>query len=476
MIKLIKKILNWGINTEQTPLEQRRIRLLNIACWLGIISNLAYTIFFLILADYLPVATNLIAIFILFGLLKLNKKGKYHIARLGFCLDIPIYFVVMALGLGKEIGIELYFIVTAIMPILFFDRWKVIIPFFIMNLLLFISVKLGYDYVEPYFYPKTNYFLEVRLSNRINIFILLFIIIGSFKEELVAYQKSIEEQGRILKENNEEIRSQNLVIEEKSKTLEQTYNHIRDSITYAQRIQNALLGSPSNIKNYFQESFLFFQPKDIVSGDFYWFYQDEENNVSVLVVADCTGHGVPGAFMTIMGSNFLDEIIREQKNYDPSKILYQLDHKITTSLKQINSKVNDGMDVGVLVFKRNDYKVQFAGAKNPLWVVRDSEMLQYKGSKFPIGSSQYKTAKEFETQTISVIKGDMLYLFSDGFQDQFGGKKNTKYLKKRFREQLLLLASEDIPTQHQKLEHEINTWKNTMPQTDDICVAGIRVV
>ena len=475
MIITIKKILNWGVKAEQTPVEQRRIRLLNIACWLGIISNLAYSTFFAALADYIPVITNVVAIFILFGLLKLNKKGKYHIATLGFCLDIPIYFVVMALGLGREIGIELYLLVTSIMPILFFDKWKVIIPLFLMNVVFFIGVKFGYDYIDPYFYPKTNYFEEVRLSNRINIFLLLFIIISSFKEELVAYQKSIEEQRKILKENNEEISSQNRVIEEKSQILEKTYNHIKDSITYAQRIQNALLGTPNTISHYFSEAFLFFQPKDIVSGDFYWMYQDEEKQVALIVIADCTGHGVPGAFMTIMGANFLDEIIREQKTYTPSKILFQLDYKITNGLKQISSKVNDGMDLGVLVVEKEKGEIQFAGAKNPLWIARGNEIIQYKGSKFPIGSSQYKTVKAFETQTISVSKGDMLYLFSDGFQDQFGGKNNKKYLKKRFRELLLSLASEDVEIQHQKLEREINEWKGSKSQTDDICVAGIRI-
>ncbi|WP_338762170.1 SpoIIE family protein phosphatase [Bernardetia sp. ABR2-2B] len=476
MIKQIKQILNWGVKDEQNPVEQRRVRLLNTACWLGIISNIIYAAFFAFLQDYLPVWTNLVAVIILLWLLHLNKKGKHRVATLGFCLDIPIYFVVMALGLGKEIGLELYFIVTAIMPILFFDKWKIIIPLFLMNIVLFLGVKFGYDYIEPYFHPATNYFAEVKLSNRINIFLLLFIIIGSFKEELVAYQKNIEEQGKILKENNEEISTQNRVIEEKSKTLEQTYKHIKDSITYAQRIQNALLGSPTDITNYFSEAFLFFQPKDIVSGDFYWFYQNEKNTVSILVVADCTGHGVPGAFMTVMGANFLDEIVREQETFEPSKILYQLDYKITTALKQIDSKVNDGMDVAVLVLEKDKNEVQFAGAKNPLWIARDDKMIQYKGSKFPIGSGQYKTKKQFDTETISVNKGDILYLFSDGFQDQFGGSNNRKYLKKRFREFLLSISSQTTQIQHKKLDEEINTWKENTSQTDDICVAGIRVV
>ncbi len=474
MIKWIKKILSWGVKDDQNPVEQRRVRLLNIACWLGVMSNILYGAFFAVLNDFLPVWTNVVAIFLLLSLLFLNKKGKHHTAMMVFCIDIPIYFIIMSLGVGKEVGVEIYLLVTAIMPILFFDKWKVIIPFFLMNVAFFLCIKIGYNYIEPYFHPATNYLAQVELGNRVNLFILLFVIIASFKDELITYQKSIEEQGKVLKENNEEISTQNKIIEEKSKTLEETYKHIKDSITYAQRIQNALLGNPKDITNYFSESFLFFQPKDIVSGDFYWFYQNED--YSILVVADCTGHGVPGAFMTIMGANFLDEIVREQQIYEPSEILYQLDNKITTSLKQINSKVNDGMDVGVLVLGKDKSKVQFAGAKNPLWIINTNKVEQYKGSKFPIGSTQYKIPKQFETQTISVNKRDMLYLFSDGFQDQFGGENNKKYLKKRFREFLVSIHNQDAELQNEKLKNELASWKNNKKQTDDICIAGIRVI
>ena len=289
--------------------------------------------------------------------------------------------------------------------------------------------------------------------------------------------------------------------------LQQTNKHITDSINYARRIQQALLCDESEVIRNFKDAFVFLSAKDIVSGDFYWFnedifayknesigtqtvappsYDEDEDNtkrlhprVKVLIAADGTGHGVPGAFMTVMGQNLLDEIILNQKITEPSQILYELDYRLTNTLQGAKTdnqnKINDGMDVAILALDEIARKVYFSGAKNPFWYVRDNQIHQVKGSKFPIGSRQYRTSKVFETFTMEMHEDDRYYIFTDGFQDQFGGTSGRKYMRKYFRNFLLEISKEPMATQKQLLETELRDWQGDNSQTDDILIMGVRV-
>ena len=181
--------------------------------------------------------------------------------------------------------------------------------------------------------------------------------------------------------------------------------------------------------------------------------------------------------MTVMGKVFLDEIVTHNNVSNTANILRELDAKIITSLSKSSDKksMNDGMDMAVMALNLEDKKLTYAGAKNPLWYVRDGKILEIKGSKYPIGSSQYSKQKVFENTTIDILPGDMYYLFSDGFQDQFGGKQDTKYLKKRFRELLLSIHRLPLDQQKQTLQEELNNWKQNKSQTDDVLIVGIKM-
>lgn len=313
-------------------------------------------------------------------------------------------------------------------------------------------------------------------------------------------KEEILTQAENLKEAVEQLNVKNV-------QLEQTNKHITDSINYARRIQNALLCDENEIIRNFREAFVFLAPKDIVSGDFYWFnedifayknepigvrttappiYDEDEDNtkrlhprVKVVIAADGTGHGVPGAFMTVMGQNLLDEIILNQKITEPSQILYELDHRLTNTLQNTKgdsqNQINDGMDVAILALDEVARKVYFSGAKNPFWYVRDGQIHQVKGSKFPIGSRQYRTNKVFETFTMDMKEGDLYYIFTDGFQDQFGGTSGRKYMRKYFRNFLLEISKEPMATQKRLLETELRDWQGDNPQTDDILIMGLKV-
>ncbi|MFT5616960.1 MAG: serine phosphatase RsbU (regulator of sigma subunit) [Arenicella sp.] len=304
-------------------------------------------------------------------------------------------------------------------------------------------------------------------------------------ENLQSANEEISSTNEILAQNQEELLANSEEIERKNESLEVYNKHVTDSINYASRIQKAILGEESQIQTSFKESFVLFKPKDIVSGDFYWFGECSEKETQkkkkIIIAADCTGHGVPGAFMTVLGSSLLNEIVNSYSIVQPDNILYELDKRIVAATHkqvesgQAESNVNDGMDMLVVVVDNWNAKLQFSGAKNPLYRVRNGEIEMFKGSKFPIGSSQFKTEKVFDLVELEMLPKDRYYMSTDGFQDQFGGLNNSKFLRKRFRE--LLLSSSHLPMQAQKelLNKELSAWQGNMKQTDDILLVGFEV-
>ncbi|GEM_PF-761838 len=311
-------------------------------------------------------------------------------------------------------------------------------------------------------------------------------IIENQKEELERQVKKrtseIQEKNAELYQQNEEIAAQRDAIDRSKNRLNSAYTQITDSVRYAQRIQRAVLGSREEITAQFREGFIFFRPKDIVSGDFYWYAEVETplKKRKILVVADCTGHGVPGAFMTVMGANFLDEIINAQQITDAPEILQELDQRVTRATHRQNAEregiaVNDGMDITILVLDETDQKVHFAGAKNSVYFVRNGKMRTFKTSSYAIGGERCTCAKIFSKQTLDIQTGDIFYMASDGFQDQFGGRKDKKYMKKRFREFLLQISSLSMKNQKLKLRQELQAWQGYQSQTDDILVLGIKI-
>lgn len=264
----------------------------------------------------------------------------------------------------------------------------------------------------------------------------------------------------------------------KTEELEKTNKKITDSVRYASRIQRSILGDPHVSAEYFSDSFVFFRPRDIVSGDFYWFSECADEETYILIAADCTGHGVPGAFMTVMGNDLLNEIVNEEKTYSPKLILEQLDEKVRTTLRRSTANgrrrsVPDGMDMSVVAYHKPTGNLRFAGAKNPLLFIRDGHAEVIKGAKYAIGGAAGRRDKEFEEHLIEVKSGDRFYIYSDGFQDQFGGEEGRKYLSKRFRNFLIRHAEKPFEEQKELLEGEFNRWKRDTRQTDDVLVMGV---
>ena len=263
-------------------------------------------------------------------------------------------------------------------------------------------------------------------------------------------------------------RKQKLVIESKQK-------EIKDSISYAKKIQDAIMTSTVYIEDILPKSFIFFQPKDVVSGDFYWVYQSSNNDIYI-AVADCTGHGVPGAFMSMIGNSLLNEIIIEKKIENTGEILNNLRDQIIKSLNQNESVTGtkDGMDMSLCKINMDSKTVEFSGAYNSLIHVSNGKLSSIKGDNQPV-SLHYAESKPFTTKMIKAKKDDMFYLYSDGFQDQFGGLKDKKFMSLKFKNLLKEISSHSSQEQYIALKKEFNEWKGSREQIDDVCVMGLRI-
>ncbi len=295
---------------------------------------------------------------------------------------------------------------------------------------------------------------------------LAFFIFKGYKQK----QKTNE----IILKQKDEVESQKRKVEETSLIVLEKNKEILDSIHYAKRIQYAMLTSNSYLKKILPEHFVLYKPKDIVSGDFYW--SIKHKNKTFLAVADCTGHGVPGAFMSLLGISFLNEIVIEKNITSPEKILNQLREEIIKALNPEDAleESKDGMDIVLCSYDFDAMQLDFAAANNSLYLIRDEKLLEYKSDKFPVGKYQDEQSS-FTLQTISLQKNDCIYSFTDGFADQFGGPQGKKYKYKQFKEQLLKNHKLSFENQKKLIDNEIENWRGTLDQIDDILMIGIKI-
>ena len=313
---------------------------------------------------------------------------------------------------------------------------------------------------------------EIQNSELKNKRIVLYAVIGAlfllFILSLAVYSRyQIKQKANVkLEEQNSEIQLQKTIIEERNKD-------ITDSIKYAKRIQEAILPSVESIREKLPETFILFKPKDIVSGDFY-FYKELKNNLSVIAAVDCTGHGVPGAFMSIVGYNALNQCVNEFGLSAPAEILDQLNTLVSDNFQNNQTDVKDGMDISLCTIDRSKNILQYAGAFNSLYLVRDESLQETKADKIIIGNTS-AGGKSFTNHSIDLKKNDMIYLFTDGYADQFGGPKGKKIKYKFLQEYLCTISTKSIEEQHRLLDAAIEDWRGSLEQVDDICIIGVRV-
>jgi len=268
-------------------------------------------------------------------------------------------------------------------------------------------------------------------------------------------------------ERTMEVVAQKEIIEQKNKD-------ITDSINYAKRIQDAILPPEEVVDKYLKDAFILYKPKDIVSGDFYW--AEQSDGKFVYAAVDCTGHGVPGALMSMVGNNALNRTVKEFHLSKPAEILDKLNELVSETLRQeedSDASVKDGMDISVCCIDFKNNTLEFAGAHNPLYMIRDGELTEYKANKQPIGP--YIKRVPFENHKIKTKKGDVFYISSDGFPDQFGGPKGKKFMSRRFKELLIEIHENPMKKQLDILDQAFLDWRGDKKQLDDVCVIGVRI-
>jgi len=299
------------------------------------------------------------------------------------------------------------------------------------------------------------------------ILIVLFSIAGIIIMYIKIREQNLIKEKIILEEKVKE-RTAEVVL--KSTEIEEKNRDITASIRYAERIQRAMLPREDT----FNETFVLFMPKDIVSGDFYWMYDTGDHQL--IAACDCTGHGVPGAFMSIIGHNSLNKVVREYGITRPSAVLDQLNTEVLKALMQRNEEtINDGMDMTLIAFNKKKFTVDFAGAYNPIYVARKGEVNVYKGDRFPIGMTAIGDKKNFTNQKVEIQPGDMIYLISDGYVDQFGSSEGKKYKSVNIKKLFLEICSLPVNEQRERLRKELLEWKGDLEQVDDIMVVGTRI-
>lgn len=290
------------------------------------------------------------------------------------------------------------------------------------------------------------------------------------RDDLAENERSLEQK---VIERTEEVVRQKSEIESKNEELEILYKQVTDSIHYAKRIQDTILPANTKVKQLLPDSFILFKPKDIVSGDFYWIEQKGE--LVYFAAVDCTGHGVPGAFMSLVGHNVLKDIIKNTSATKPSEILDAMREGVITTMTVDESKqAKDGMDMTLCAINYEKMELQYAAAFNPMCLIRNGELILYPANKFPIGAFIGEKTN-FDNHVIPLQKGDQIFIFSDGYADQFGGPSGKKFMVGNFRKLLAQIAPLSSPEQREKLDETLLSWQGGQEQVDDVLVIGVKV-
>jgi serine phosphatase RsbU (regulator of sigma subunit) len=292
--------------------------------------------------------------------------------------------------------------------------------------------------------------------------VLLFVVllVVMFRSNVQRKKTNVQ-----LTEQNAQIVLQKNIIEEKNKD-------ITDSISYAKRIQEAILPPDKIIRQFLNESFVLYRPKDIVSGDFYW--MNPRNNKVLFAVVDCTGHGVPGAFVSIVGHNNLNRTVKEYNLVSPAAILDKLNELVEETFESSEASVADGMDISLCALDLDTHILEWAGANNPLWIIsKEGQFTEIKADKQPIG--KYVDRKPFTNHQIPLKKGDTIYIFTDGYADQFGGPSGKKFKYSQLKD--ILISVKHLPMEKQKqfIHGKLDEWRGELEQVDDVCIIGMKV-
>jgi len=440
-------------------------------------------------ADYL----SFLSVFTILSIPMTNAKTEKGLAGFIICVATTFFTFLFSIY-GHREGIVVYPIyfyifpkmlglAYVVLPFVLIDstkKWQIVISVSFAICCIFLHDKLLVMQNAGFYQVKIDLSSYSGLCTNM-IFPILFIVFGmvfmvnintKYEKKIVSLLDELKDKNMSLESHRNEISAQMETIQQSFTIIEQKNKNIMDSIQYAKSIQSSFLPSDAYFKEILPSSFILYLPRDVVSGDFYWVR--EIDNLKIVIAADCTGHGVPGAFVSILGSTLLNDIIISQRILEPNLILDELRIGLKQAMKQTHeTKQKDGMDISVCVFDPKTMEMKYAGANQSLIVCRQKEMIEIKSDHQPVGI--YVKERPFTQFTLQMQAGDHFYIFSDGFQSQFGGENREKMKAVRFKSQLLAISDQDIEVQKQILSEFLQTWKGSQDQIDDILVIGVQI-
>ncbi len=421
----------------------------------------------------------LIELGILILTLFFNHKKWFGFSRVYFFIACIISILPMMYVVPEGAGNEFLLLPLALLPgLVFHNRW-LDISFFLLVVIVFYVVLGTRGLIDPIVdvtQEQIDFFRNIYLGV---VFLLSFTIIFYFRTLVNEFEEINKKKTLLLKASNDEIKA---------------------SINYAKRIQEAILPSMALIKSNLPQSFIYYKPKDIVAGDFYWMHvlpqpngQNADGDVVLFAAADCTGHGVPGAMVSVVCNNALNQSVKEFGITQPNLILEKSRDLVIETFAESIENVQDGMDIAICALNTKTNELQYAGANNPIWIVSNSMSLsevkginfypfgegksgglyEIKANKQPIGKCDLMNP--FTNHSIRLNKGDTIYIFSDGYTDQFGGEKGKKFKSKPFKNLLLSINSNTLDEQRTLLDQHFEAWKGDLEQIDDVCIIGVKI-
>ncbi len=397
----------------------------------------------------------------------------------GVGVYVPVFIQLGALAINIVSAIGSLFLAIVPAMILTRENFQPARYFLFANLFLILGVAVNYALKE---YSLGKHSLELGVTLQILTFSIgLSERINLLKKSKEVAQRRIIDQLRenaglkdkVNRELEDKVQERTREIQNQKEHIEKQNKEIKYSFDYAKKIQNTVLPRNEVFENLFGEHFIFFKPRDIVSGDFYWISQSGSR--IVLTAADCTGHGVPGSLMSMLGITMLHEIVNEKNVMHSEEILNQLRLSIARTLKQEGKigEQKDGIDMALMIYDTAKRTLEFSGANNPLYIIRNGEMLEYKGNNMPV--AYYEKMSDFTRYTIEMKQGDRVYMFTDGFPDQFGGPQGKKFKYRPFKDLLLEVHERPMDEQHRILSLIFDEWKGDLSQIDDVLVIGLRL-
>jgi serine phosphatase RsbU (regulator of sigma subunit) len=456
MKKLWNSISDLGCYSELDQEEKRRIMLLNRLNFISLVVLIIYLVVEVLIEVYVFIPYLVVMIFMVSITSTLIYLKRYTLAKHFAVIIIAVCISFFVLNTGNAMS-EVLFIPLSVMPLIVFRNKNVALFYLFSIVIISLALRMVQPYVDPLLKLNEEEFFFFRAMNLINGIIVTYFVTHYFKKANESYEAQLVQMNDVVMEKNKEI---------------------TDSINYAKHIQNAILPSQQFFKSHFKHSFILYKPKDIVAGDFYWMHVSGDN--IYFAAADCTGHGVPGAMVSVICANALNRAVKEFRITETGKILDKVRELVIGTFvhqendpDQTTNAVKDGMDISLCCLNMKTNHLAWSGANNPLWILRNSELREYKPDKQPIGITD--NPKPFKTLDLHLQPSDSIFIFTDGYADQFGGEKGKKFKYSQFKELLINIQEKNATEQLNAVDEKLISWKGRLEQVDDILVIGIKI-